>query len=182
MHHLETPLAGLVLLEPEVYRDDRGFFLETFRVERHAALGIDVPFVQDNHSRSTRGTLRGLHFQTDPGQAKLVRVAHGAVLDVVVDLRRSSPTFGRHASFELDDVTHRQVFVPIGFAHGFRVLSAEADVVYKVSSPYDPVTEAGVAWDDPAFAIDWGKGVPLVSDRDRANPPLAAIADRLPDW
>jgi dTDP-4-dehydrorhamnose 3,5-epimerase len=182
MRQLETRLSGLVLLAPDVHGDARGFFVETYGADRYAEAGIDVAFVQDNHSRSRRGTLRGLHFQTQPGQAKLVRAATGRILDVVVDIRRRSPTFGQHEAFELDDVAHHQLFVPIGFAHGFRVLSDAADVTYKVSSPYDSATEAGIAWDDPALGIDWRAGAPIVSDRDRQNPILAAITDRLPDW
>jgi dTDP-4-dehydrorhamnose 3,5-epimerase len=182
MKRLATRLSGLVLLEPDVHGDERGFFLETYQASRYRNLGIEVEFVQDNHSRSRRGTLRGLHFQTFPGQAKLVRAASGRILDVAVDIRRSSPTFGAHEAIELDDVEHRQLFVPIGFAHGFRVLSAEADVVYKVSSPYDPATEAGIAWDDPALGIDWGNGDPMVSTRDQSNPRLSDLGDDLPRW
>jgi dTDP-4-dehydrorhamnose 3,5-epimerase len=182
MQSLETRLAGLILLAPEVHGDQRGFLVETYVAVRHAAAGVNVEFVQDNHSRSRRGTLRGLHFQTEPGQAKLVRVATGRILDVVVDIRRSSPTFGEHETFELDDVAHHQLFIPIGFAHGFCVLSDTADVVYKVSSRYDPATEAGIAWDDPALGIDWRTDAPIVSERDRSNRTLAEIADRLPAW
>ncbi len=180
MRALPTTLPGLVLLEPDVHGDARGFFVETYRQDRYRALGIDAVFVQDNHSRSRRGTLRGLHFQADPGQAKLIRCARGAIRDVVVDIRRSSPTFGRHETFELDDRAHRQLFVPIGFAHGFVVRSDEADVTYKVSSPYEASTEAGIAWDDPALGIDWGVADPIVSPRDRANPRLAEAV--LPAW
>lgn len=179
MRTLPTTLAGLVLLEPEVHGDERGFFVETYRQDRYRAVGIEAVFVQDNHSRSRRGTLRGLHFQADPGQAKLVRCARGAIRDVVVDIRRSSRTFGRHEAFDLDDRAHCQLFVPIGFAHGFVVLSDEADVTYKVSSPYDPSTEAGIAWDDPALGIDWGVTDPIVSERDRSNPALADLAPGL---
>ena len=175
-------LKGLVLVEPDVHSDERGFFVETYQADRYAAAGIDTSFVQDNHSRSGLGTLRGLHFQTDPGQAKLVRCARGRIRDVVVDLRRSSSTCGESETFELDDLTHRQLYVPVGFAHGFVVLSEVADVIYKVTSVYDPQTEAGVAWDDPELAIDWGVEAPLVSERDRANPPLERIRDHLPDW
>lgn len=175
-------LTGLVLVQPDVHADERGFFVETFQADRYASAGIDVSFVQDNHSRSGIGTLRGLHFQTDPGQAKLVRCARGRIRDVVVDLRRSSSTFGESETFELDDVTHSQLYVPVGFAHGFVVLSDVADVTYKVTSVYDPRTEAGLAWDDPELAIDWGVVAPLVSGRDRANPPLERIRDTLPNW
>ena len=182
MRWIPTALNGLLLLEPSAHLDERGFFLETYRADRWREVGVAVDFVQDNHSRSSRGTLRGLHFQTVPGQAKLVRVARGAIRDVVVDLRRSSPTFGRHASFELDDRAHRQLFVPVGFAHGFVVVSDVADVTYKVSSYYDPETEAGIAWDDPALGVDWGVADPIVSGRDRRNPTLAEASARLRDW
>ena len=182
MRALPTRLAGLVLVEPDVHGDERGFFLETFRADRYAEVGIDVGFVQDNHSRSRRGTLRGLHFQTDPGQAKLVRCARGSIRDVVLDIRRSSATFGEHEIVELDDVMHRQLFVPVGFAHGFVVLSDVADVTYKVSAVFDAATEAGIAFDDPELGIDWGIGEDqaIVSSRDDENPRLAEAV--LPDW
>jgi dTDP-4-dehydrorhamnose 3,5-epimerase len=177
---LETRLDGLVLIEPVVHSDARGFFLETYRREDYASLGIDVDFVQDNHSRSQRGAVRAFHFQLRPGQAKLVRTVRGAVHDVVVDLRRDSATYGEHEAFELDDRTHRQLFVPIGFAHGFCVVSDVADFAYKVSSYYDAETERGIAFDDPELAVEWPVDEPLVSERDRRNPPLRAIAGELP--
>lgn len=177
-----TRLSGLVVIEPTIHGDDRGFFLETYRLDGYAELGVGVDFVQDNHSRSRRGTLRGLHFQRDPGQAKLVRCARGEIRDIVVDLRSSSPTFGEYEAIELDDVRHRQVFVPVGFAHGFVVLSDVADVTYKVSSVYNPSTEAGLAWDDPVLAITWGVTAPIVSERDRGNPTLAELTGHLPPW
>lgn len=167
---LDTRLEGLVLIEPQVMGDDRGFFLETYRAIDYAGLGIDVGFVQDNHSRSLRGTIRALHFQTEPGQAKLVRAARGAVYDVAVDLRRDSATFGEWEAFMLSDENHRQLFIPVGFAHGFCVTSEIADVTYKVSSYYEASTERGIAFDDPALAIPWPTDSPLVSDRDRSNP------------
>jgi dTDP-4-dehydrorhamnose 3,5-epimerase len=136
--------------------------------------------VQDNHSRSGRGTLRGLHFQTEPGQAKLVRCLRGRVFDVAVDLRRDSPTFGEWEGHELDDSSHRQLFVPVGFAHGFCVLSEIADVAYKLTSYYDPATEAGIAWDDPEVGVEWPVPDPQLSERDKSNPRLAEIADDLP--
>jgi len=179
MRALPTSLDGVLLLEPAVHGDDRGFFVETFRANVWGELGIDVEFVQDNHSRSRRGTLRGMHFQTDPGQAKLVRCARGQILDVVVDLRRDSDTFGRWDGHELDDANLRQLWVPVGFAHGFCVLSEEADVVYKCSSYYDPATEAGLAYDDPDVGIAWPNLELLVSERDRAAPRLADIAESL---
>jgi dTDP-4-dehydrorhamnose 3,5-epimerase len=170
---LPTSLDGPILLEPAVHGDDRGFFVETYAREAYRGLGIDVEFVQDNHSRSRQGILRGLHYQRRPGQAKLVRCARGAIWDVAVDIRPGSATFGRFEAFELDDVAHRQLFVPVGFAHGFCVLSETADVTYKVSSPYDAAEERGIAWDDPALAIPWPVDAPQVSDRDRSNPTLA---------
>lgn len=169
---MPTKLAGVVLLEPAVHGDERGFFVETYRQDAYAALGVTGDFVQDNHSRSVSGTLRGLHFQRRPGQAKLVRAARGRIWDVVVDIRPDSPTFGEWEAFELDDVRHRQLFVPIGFAHGFCVLSDVADVVYKVSAPYDAAEERGVAWDDPRLGIPWPVPEPTLSERDRANPTL----------
>jgi dTDP-4-dehydrorhamnose 3,5-epimerase len=177
---LETRLAGVVLLEPEVFGDERGFLLESFSASHWAELGVDVDFVQDNHSRSRRGILRGLHFQTEPGQAKLVRCVRGQVWDVAVDLRRGSETYGQWEGHELDDVSHRQLFVPVGFAHGFCVLSDQADVHYKLSSYYDPATESGIAWDDPDVAVEWPVADPEVSERDRSAPRLAEVADSLP--
>lgn len=177
---LPTKLDGVVLVEPAVHGDDRGFFVETFSRERWRQLGVDTEFVQHNHSRSLRGTLRGLHFQTEPGQAKLIRCARGAILDVAVDLRRGSPTHGQWEGHVLDDERHRQLFVPVGFAHGFAVLSDVADVAYQVSSLYDPATEAGIAWDDPDVGVEWQVADPLLSERDRNAPRLAEIAGTLP--
>src|SRR5690349_1395625 len=177
---LKTKLDGVVLVAPAVHGDERGFFVETFSQDAWRELGVDAEFVQHNHSRSSRGTLRGLHFQTSPGQAKLLRCARGAILDVAVDLRRDSPTYGQWEGHVLDDERHRQLFVPIGFAHGFVVLSDVADVAYLVSSVYDPATEAGIAWDDPEVGVEWGVAEPVLSDRDRTAPRLAEIADSLP--
>jgi dTDP-4-dehydrorhamnose 3,5-epimerase len=177
---VETKLDGLVVVEPEVHGDERGFLVETFRDDRWRELGVDAGFVQDNHSRSARNTLRGLHFQTTPGQAKLVRCLRGRVWDVAVDLRRDSPTFGKWEGHELDDETHRQLYVPVGFAHGFCVLSGIADAHYRLSSYYDPATEAGIAWDDPEVGVEWPVTEPLLSERDRSAPRLAEIADELP--
>ncbi len=167
-----TPLPGVLVIEPRVFRDERGFFLETFRAEAFAAAGVDVDLVQDNHSRSTKGTIRALHFQTSPGQAKLVRCARGSVFDAVVDLRRSSPTFRKSFTIELSDVNHLQLFIPVGFAHGFCVTSEVADFVYRCGSYYDPASERGIAWDDPELAIPWPASNPILSARDRANPTL----------
>jgi dTDP-4-dehydrorhamnose 3,5-epimerase len=177
---LETRLEGLVLVEPDVFADSRGFFMETFRANLHSELGIDVSFVQDNHSRSQKGALRAFHFQLEPGQAKLVRCARGSVYDVAIDLRRDSPTYRQWEAFELNDENHHQLFVPIGFGHGFCVTSDVADFVYKVSSYYDPKTERGIAYDDPDIGVEWPVHEPLVSERDRSNPRLADIADELP--
>jgi dTDP-4-dehydrorhamnose 3,5-epimerase len=180
MRTIPTQLDGPILLEPEVIGDERGFFVETFRADAWAVAGVEVAFLQDNHSRSRRGTLRGIHFQLAPGQAKLVRCSRGAILDVVVDLRRASPTFGAWEAFELDDERMRQLYVPIGFGHGFCVTSEVADVAYKCSSYYDPATESGFAYDDPDVGIAWPDVEPLVSARDASAPRLAEIADRLP--
>jgi dTDP-4-dehydrorhamnose 3,5-epimerase len=177
---LPTKLDGLVLIEPAVHGDERGFMVETYRRDEWAALGIEVEFVQHNHSRSAQGTLRGLHFQTEPGQAKLVRCSRGEIFDVAVDLRRGSPTYGRWEGHLLDDQAHRQLFLPVGFGHGFAVLSETADVTYLCSSVYDPVTESGIAWDDPDVAVEWPVERPLLSERDQQAPKLAEVADTLP--
>jgi dTDP-4-dehydrorhamnose 3,5-epimerase len=177
---LETKLDGVVLIEPQVHGDARGFMLESYSRAAWAELGVDVPFVQHNHSRSAKGTLRGIHFQTEPGQAKLVRCARGEILDVAVDLRRGSATYGQWEAHVLDDQKHRQLFVPVGFGHGFAVLSEVADVTYLVSSLYDPATEAGIAWDDPDVGVEWQVEDPLLSERDKSAPRLAELADTLP--
>jgi dTDP-4-dehydrorhamnose 3,5-epimerase len=177
---LDTELEGLILIEPEVHGDERGFLVETFRDDSWRELGVGLDFVQENHSRSSRNILRGLHFQTDPGQAKLVRCLRGRIWDVAVDLRPSSPTYRRWEAYELDDERHRQLLVPVGFAHGFCVLSELADVAYKLSSYYDPETEAGIAWDDPDVDVEWPVSEPVLSERDRTAPRLAEIADQLP--
>ncbi len=177
---IDTQIDGLVLLEVQAHGDERGFLLESFREDSWREAGVDVEFVQENHSRSSEGILRGIHFQTRPGQAKLVRCVRGAIWDVAVDLRRDSPTYRRWEGYELSDTNNRQLFVPAGFGHGFCVLSELADVAYKLSSYYDPETEAGIAWDDPDIAIDWPLTDPQVSERDRSAPKLADIADELP--
>jgi dTDP-4-dehydrorhamnose 3,5-epimerase len=177
---LETKLEGVVLLEPTVHGDARGFMVETFRRDAWTELGVDVEFVQHNHSRSAAGTLRGLHFQTEPGQAKLVRCPRGKIFDVAVDLRRGSSTYGQWEGHVLDDERHRQLFVPAGFAHGFAVLSDVADVTYLLSSLYDPATESGIAWDDPDVGVEWPVAEPLLSERDKSAPRLAEVADSLP--
>ncbi len=173
-----TALPEVLVVEPQVFRDARGFFLETYRVERYAEHGIDTTFVQDNHSRSARGTLRGLHAQK--GMAKLVRAVRGAVLDVAVDIRVGSPRFGRHVAVELSEDNFQQLFVPVGFAHGFAVLSETAEIEYKCSATYDPDDEIAVAWNDPTLAIPWPFAEPTLSDRDRNAPPLRELEAHCP--
>jgi dTDP-4-dehydrorhamnose 3,5-epimerase len=177
---LPTRLEGVVLLEPVVHGDERGFMVETYRRDAWAECGVDAEFVQHNHSRSARATLRGIHFQTEPGQAKLIRCARGKVFDVAVDLRRASPTYGQWEGHVLDDENHRQLFVPVGFGHGFAVVSDVADVSYLLSSTYDPATESGIAWDDPEVGVEWPLSDPLLSERDRAAPSLAEVGESLP--
>jgi dTDP-4-dehydrorhamnose 3,5-epimerase len=175
MRRLETRLEGPVLIEPVSHGDARGFFQETYRKGVFAELGVREEFVQDNHSRSRRGVLRGMHFQ--PGQAKLVRSVRGAVLDVVVDIRPGSSTFGGWEAFPLDDETHHQLYVPDGFAHGFCVTSEVADVVYKVSTYYDPAVESGFRFDDPEVGIEWPADIDFeVSARDREAPLLSELS------
>jgi dTDP-4-dehydrorhamnose 3,5-epimerase len=181
MRALDTRLDGLVLLEPRVHGDGRGFFLESYRANVWAEHGVDDVFVQDNHSRSRRGVLRGMHFAIGDGQAKLVRCARGTILDVAVDLRRESPTFGRWEAFELDDVGARQLYIPVGFAHGFCVLSEIADVTYKCSTYYDGAVERGFRYNDPDVGIPWPQDMALlVSERDIEAPLLHEIAGELP--
>jgi dTDP-4-dehydrorhamnose 3,5-epimerase len=170
---IETALPGVRLVEPKVFRDDRGLFLETWRADRFAAAGITDVFVQDNHSRSGRGTLRGLHWQWRKPQAKLVRVVSGSIFDVVVDVRRGSPTFGRWLGFEMAADRFTQLYVPVGFAHGFCVTSALADVEYKSSEVYDPEGEAGLIWNDPDVGVDWPIRTPVLSAKDAAHPRLS---------
>jgi dTDP-4-dehydrorhamnose 3,5-epimerase len=182
MEAFTTTLPDALLLQPRVFPDDRGFFAETFRAAVLAEHGITEAFVQDNHSRSTRGVLRGMHFAIGDGSAKLVRCGRGRIVDVIVDLRRGSPAYGRWEAFELSDENLQVLYVPVGFAHGFVVLSEVADVLYKQSAYYDPAVERDIAWDDPDVAIDWPlpREEILVSDRDLQAPRLAEIADGLP--
>jgi dTDP-4-dehydrorhamnose 3,5-epimerase len=181
MRRLDTRIDGLVHLEPDVHGDERGFFVESYRENAWAEHGVSGPFVQDNHSRSRRGVLRGMHFSIGDGQAKLVRCARGRILDVAVDLRCASPTYGEWESFELDDEHGRQLYVPVGFAHGFCVLSDVADVTYKCSTYYERAVERGFAYDDPDVAIAWPQDIALlVSERDMHAPLLSAIAAELP--
>lgn len=178
MKIIRTDIEGLVIIEPEVFSDARGCFFESFSERRFSDAVAPVKFVQDNESRSTYGVVRGLHFQRSPyEQAKLVRVVKGRVLDVAVDLREGSPTFGRHFAVELSEENHRQMFIPRGFAHGFSVLSEEAVFQYKCDNYYHPESEGAVIWNDPDLAIDWG--VPeekvVVSSKDAANPLLSEL-------
>ena len=173
MRRLETNLDGPILLEPTVHGDERGFFVETARANVLAELGVTDTFVQHNHSRSAHGVLRGMHFQ--PGMAKLVRCARGRILDVLVDIRPDSPSFGRWEGFELSDENHHQLYCPDGFAHGFCVLSDVADVVYLCSDYYDAARESGFRFDDPDVGIRWPELELTVSERDRQAPALAEI-------
>lgn len=177
MNRVETTLDGPFLIEPAVFSDERGFFAETFRANAFDELGVPGPMVQHNQSRSTRGTIRGMHFQTGAGVAKVVRCARGRILDVLVDIRPTSPHFGSWEAFELDDVHMRMLFVPVGFAHGFCVLSKVADVVYLQSTYYSPEVEAGFSPLDPDVAIPWpvSETEMVVSERDRQAPGLAEI-------
>jgi dTDP-4-dehydrorhamnose 3,5-epimerase len=178
----ETAIPGVLLVEPAVFGDARGFFSELFQVERYALNGVCATFVQDNLSRSARGVLRGLHIQNPNPQGKLVTVLSGAVLDVVVDVRVGSPTFGRHVAVELDDGNRRQLWIPRGLAHGFLVLSERADFFYKCDDFYSPADELVVKWDDPELGIAWGTSAPELSQRDRAGRPLAELKALLPKY
>lgn len=176
MRELPSGIPGLKLLEPKVFGDERGFFLETYQAEKFRALGIPDAFPQDNRSRSAPGVLRGLHFQLDPPQGKLVSVVRGRIFDVAVDLRRGAPTFGHWFGTELNETNKHMLWIPFGFAHGFCVLGDEpADVTYKATGVYNPKTEGGVRWDDPEIAIRWPVPAPLVSPRDAALPFLREI-------
>src|SRR6516165_3355278 len=172
----KTEIPDVLIIEPKLFGDQRGFFLETFQVERYQSHGIKGPFVQDNLSRSAHGVLRGLHLQNPNTQGKLVSVMRGRVRDVAVDIRVGSPTFGRHVAVELSEDNRRQFWVPRGFAHGFVVLSESADFFYKCDAPYSPKDELVVRWNDPALGIDWGVDNPIVSARDAAGERLADIA------
>jgi dTDP-4-dehydrorhamnose 3,5-epimerase len=176
-----TAIPGVLLFEPRVFGDARGFFLETFHAARYAEAGLTLPFVQDNWSRSARGILRGLHFQWPNPQGKLVSVVSGAVWDVAVDIRKGSPTYGQHVGVELSADNKRQLWVPPGFAHGFCVLSESADFVYKCTALYEPQHDRGIRWNDPALAIPWPVASPLLSPKDTAAP-LLADAPVLPEY
>lgn len=172
MNVIETALPGVLIIEPKAFGDHRGFFLETFQVERYREAGITLPFVQDNHSRSQRGVLRGLHFQKTRPQGKLVSVSRGAVYDVAVDIDPASATYGQFVGVELNDDNHRQMWVPPGYAHGFCVLSEVADFQYKCTDFYFPADEGGLAWNDPDVGIPWPITEPQLSAKDVNNPRL----------
>lgn len=182
MNVVKTAIPGVLIIEPKLFGDARGFFLETFQEERYAEHGIDARFVQDNLSRSAQGVLRGLHLQNPNPQGKLVSVLRGGVLDVAVDVRRGSPTFGRHVAVELSEENRRQLWVPRGFAHGFVVRSQSADFFYKCDALYNPKDELVLAWNDPALGIDWGCASPSVSARDRTARTLAELGELLPRY
>ena len=177
----QTGIAGLLLVEPKIFRDERGFFLESYRAERYREAGIADDFVQDNHSRSVKGVLRGLHYTVKRPQAQIVTVMRGKIFDVAVDLRKSSTTFGRWFGAELSDEGPRQLYMARGFAHGFLVLSDVADLHYKVDRIYDQADEGGLFWNDPDVGVRWPVQTPAVSDRDAAYPRLRDLdAERLP--
>jgi dTDP-4-dehydrorhamnose 3,5-epimerase len=180
MKFLPSGLPGVLVIEPDVYRDDRGFFLETYHASRYQAAGVPGSFVQDNHSRSVRGTLRGMHAQLARPQAKLIRVLAGEIYDVAVDIRRDSPTFGRWVGVMLSAQNCRQCYIPIGFAHGFCVTSDAAEVEYKCTDFYDPAAELRIAWNDPDLAIEWPEPDPLLSEKDRVAPRLRDVMHLLP--
>lgn len=182
MRVVPTALPEVIVIEPDVHADARGFFLETYHVAKYRELGVSGPFLQDNYSRSTLGTIRGLHLQVERPQGKLIRVVSGEIFDVAVDVRRGSPTFGRWVGLTLTGDTNKQCYIPPGFAHGFSVLSEIADVEYKCTDVYDPAAEIGIAWNDPELAIPWGVEHPVLSDRDRAHPRLSQIVHRLPEY
>lgn len=172
MKVIPTALPGVLILEPRIFSDDRGFFFESFAAQRYAEAGIDLVFVQDNVSRSRRDTLRGLHFQEPYAQGKLVFVTRGSVLDVAIDVRKGSPTFGKSVAVELSEENHRQLWIPPGFAHGFCVTSEIADFAYKCTAPYVPKAEQCIVWNDPELAIEWPCEKPLLSAKDAAAPRL----------
>jgi dTDP-4-dehydrorhamnose 3,5-epimerase len=178
MNVIDSPLPSVKLIEPKVFGDDRGFFFESWNASRFATAGLDLHFVQDNHSRSARNVLRGLHYQIQDPQGKLVRVVAGAVFDVAVDLRRSSPQFGRWVGYELSAENKRMLWVPPGFAHGFLVLSETADFLYKCTMPYAPAHERSLAWNDPAVGVEWplAGASPILSAKDAAAQTLAQAA------
>ena len=181
MKFIPSELPDVIVIEPDVFQDRRGFFLETYHIDKYRAGGIPDAFVQDNHSRSAGGTIRGLHCQLQHPQGKLIRVIEGEIFDVAVDVRRGSPTFGKWVGVTLSAENFRQCYIPKGFAHGFAVVSAVAQVEYKCTDIYDPSGEIGIAWDDPAVGIAWPVSSPVLSDRDKRHPRLADIV-QLPSF
>jgi dTDP-4-dehydrorhamnose 3,5-epimerase len=181
MNVIKTEIPEVIIFEPKVFGDTRGFFLEHYQAEKYSAHGVTGPFLQDNLSRSSRGVLRGLHLQNPGSQGKLVGVMRGCVLDVAVDVRLGSPTYGKHVAVELCDDNFRQLWIPKGFAHGFAVLSETADFFYKCDALYSPANEITIRWNDPGLKIDWRTPSPRLSERDAAAPLLADI-DRLPRY
>ncbi len=179
MRFLPTELPGVVVVEPDVIGDARGFFVEAWSRAKYRAGGIDVDFVQDNHSRSAKDVVRGLHLQVDPPQHKLVRVTRGAIVDFVVDVRVGSPRFGRFVRIELSAANFRQVFVPAGYAHGLVALEDDTEVQYKVSAPWNRDGEVTIRWDDPELALPWSVAEPVLSAKDRAGLPVRAVQARL---
>mgnify|MGYP003383411908 FL=1 len=182
MRVIPADIPEVLLIEPDVFNDARGFFLETFHAARYAEHGMPGPFVQDNHSRSVQGTVRGLHLQLTHPQAKLIRVVVGEIFDVAVDVRVGSPTFGTWVGVRLSAESFRQYYIPPGFAHGFSVLSPFAEIEYKCTDIYDPAGQLGLLWNDPSLDIPWGVETPVLSDRDRSNPTLREAMDRLPRY
>lgn len=184
MKIIETSLPGVMVIEPKVFGDDRGFFLETYRQDCFREAGIEEVFIQDNHSRSCKGVLRGLHYQLEQPQGKLVRVSRGAVYDVAVDVRKGSSNFGQWVGVVLDDKNHRMMYVPPGFAHGFCVISDEVDFIYKCTGYYHPQSEQGIAWNDPNLAISWPSDIEFIlSEKDKHNPILVnQSSSRLPNF
>jgi len=177
---IDAGLDGVIVIEPDVYRDERGFFVETYRADKYSEAGLCVRFVQDNQSRSVRGTIRALHAQRSTPQGKLVRAVSGAILDVVVDIRRFSPTFLKWISVELSAENFRQIYVPPGFAHGICIVSEFAEIAYKCTDYYDPADELRIIWNDPAIGIRWPVSTPILSAKDRDAETLAAQMDLLP--
>ena len=177
MKFVRSAIPGVIVIEPDVHADLRGFFLETYHVEKYRAGGISDVFVQDNHSRSAGGTVRGLHLQLQRPQGKLIRVIEGEIFDVAVDVPRGSPTFGKRVGVTLSAENFKQCYVPKGFAHGFAVVSGAAQVEYKCTDVYDAASEIGIAWNDPAIGIAWPVSAPVLSDRDRRHPRLADVPD-----
>jgi dTDP-4-dehydrorhamnose 3,5-epimerase len=182
MRFVPAEIPDVICIVPDVHRDARGFFLETYHAEKYAAGGIDARFVQDNHSHSAAGTIRGLHLQRRRPQGKLIRVIEGEIFDVAVDVRRGSPTFGRWVGVRLSAQNFEQCYIPPGFAHGFAVTSPVAQVEYKCTELYDAGDEIGIVWNDPSIAVAWPVDNPSLSERDRKLPMLSEIVGQLPEW